>query len=82
MTNVEIIMHERLIHGIKEDLNTFLEWKRLGYRIKKGEKAVVQTKLWKKVKHKVRLEDDQEEVQSKFVLVPAYLFTRSQVQKL
>lgn len=61
MTNNEIIYSEAIAAGIYTQeqadailasghalpLHTFPEWKRLGYSVKKGEKAAVKTRLWK-----------------------------------
>ena len=80
MTNREIIEREKKLHNIEEDLYTFIEWKKIGYSVKKGEKAKVQTKLWKKVNYVKVDEDEKEHKASKFVLVNASLFTRSQVE--
>ena len=33
-------------------INTFQGWKRLGYTVKKGEKAIIKTKLWRMTNYK------------------------------
>lgn len=59
---------------------TYQEWKYSGYQVKKGSKAIIKTKLWKKVKEKKEKED--EEQTSKFILVSASLFGVDQVEKI
>ena len=86
MTNAEIILSEQVLHNISEDLHTFAKWKALGYTVKKGEKAAVQTKLWKMTKKKAKADDDKqdgedvEEQQNHYYLAKAFLFKRSQVE--
>lgn len=59
---------------------TYQEWKYKGYQVKKGSKAVIKTKLWKRVKN--RKKDDENEEESKFIMVTASLFDSSQVEKI
>lgn len=93
MTNQDIICTEAIAHNIytKEQvealistftdlgLHTYGDWKNLGYQVRKGEKARIKTKLWKKTKNK---ETGKEEKESKFYLCTAYLFTKDQVDKI
>ncbi len=37
-------------------INTFQGWKRLGYTVKKGEKAIIKTKLWRMTNYKNGIE--------------------------
>lgn len=94
MTNLEIIASEVITRELltKEQVNemlekfgmlpymTYQEWKYKGYQVKKGSKAIIKTKLWKKVKNKKKDEDNKEE--SKFIMVSASLFDSSQVEKI
>lgn len=94
MTNLEIIASEVITRELltKEQVNEMLEkfgmlpymtcqeWKYKGYQVKRGSKAVIKTKLWKKVKNKKKDEDNEEE--SKFIMVSASLFDSSQVEKI
>ena len=97
MTNLDIIIQEALANNIFTEeqiegyltegdlpLKTYLSWKNAGYQIKKGEKAVLSTKLWKVRPKKKREEDTDrnEEDQEQFILVPAHLFTLDQVVKI
>lgn len=96
MTNAEIIYGEIIANGImtEEELEnylvehmdippykTFAEWKYLGYKIKKGSKAVIKTKLWKRVSTKEE-KDNEVSIIKKFILVNASLFSLDQVEKI
>lgn len=94
MTNLEIVENEVAERGLLTEeecgkiigkygelpYKTYQEWKYSGYQVKKGSKAVIKTKLWKKVKNKKKDEDNKEE--SKFIMVSASLFDSSQVEKI
>ena len=41
--------------GIEPPLHTLQGWASRGYKIKKGEHAVAETKLWKKKKKRIKL---------------------------
>lgn len=67
-----------------ERLNTFLYWKCNGYHVKRGEKACVTTKLWKRKTRKQQENEEDEENENSdrnYILVNAYLFSSSQVEK-
>lgn len=67
-----------------EQLNTFLYWKSNGYHVKRGEKACVTTKLWKRKTRKQQENEEDEENENSdrnYILVNAYLFSSSQVEK-
>lgn len=94
MTNLEIIASEVITRELltKEQVNemlekfgmlpymTYQEWKYKWYQVKKGSKAIIKTKLWKKVRNRKKDEDNEEE--SKFIMVSASLFDSSQVEKI
>lgn len=88
MTNAQIILQEQVTRGIKETLHTYAKWKSLGYQVKRGEKAMICTGLWKMQNSKAfhRDEEDSEadgEVSfSKMHLCKAYLFGEHQVEKI
>lgn len=96
MTNSEIIQAECNVRGIEEEVNTFAYWKKIGYRVKQGEHALFETRLWKKRnKTQVAIEqDEQSESQDYdsendsrmnklgFYLVKSYLFGRHQVEPI
>lgn len=67
-----------------EQLNTFLYWKCNGYHVKRGEKACTTTKLWKRKTRKQQENEENEENENSdrnYILVNAYLFSSSQVEK-
>ena len=91
MTNLEIVVSEAIAAKIfTEDqvegylsegdlpLKTFKAWHDAGFIVRRGQKARLQTKLWQPRKHK-KDEKEDEDLKSRFVLVPAYLFTADQV---
>lgn len=94
MTNLEIVASEVITRDLLTEeqveemivkfgalpYKTYQEWKYSGYQVKKGSKAIIKTKLWKKVKEKKEKEDDEQT--SKFILVPASLFGAEQVEKI
>ena len=94
MTNSEIIQTECNVRGIEEEVNTFAYWKKIGYRVKQGEHALFETRLWKK-RNKTQVvieQDEQSENQDSendsqmnklgFYLVKSYLFGRHQVEPI
>lgn len=99
MTNLEIVEKEVVQRGLLTEeecgkiigqygelpYKTYQEWKYSGYQVKKGSKAVIKTKLWKKVKSKKKDEESEYEENKKvsnFVMVTASLFDLSQVEKI
>ena len=91
-TNQEIIFNEVLMRGITEDVHTYAKWKSLGYKVKKGEKAMFQTML-RKTKTKKNKKDDTENAENVeneegkekknnnyFFLAKSSMFGRSQVE--
>lgn len=89
MTNREIIAQELELMGEDamnvEEVLTFAEWQRKGYKVNKGEKAFIQTKLWKPMSVKVKEVDakgnEKEEKKKVFKMVNTSLFTINQVTK-
>lgn len=104
MTNSEIIISEikghelmtdeQIVEFIKEHaflpLNTYAEWKRLGYVVKRGEHATITSKLWRftdKKKKGTGLKTELDKAAEKqdngrYYLAKAFLSTSEQVQKL
>lgn len=97
MTNLEIVEKEVVERGFLTEeecgiiigkygelpYKTYQEWKYSGYQVKRGSKAVIKTKLWKKVKSKKKDEESEENKKiSNFVMVTASLFDLSQVEKI
>lgn len=92
MTNAEIIMGSMVLAELDPMttvVNTFAGWKRRGYSVKKGEKAVFKTKIWKPVKYAKKEQESEidanlsaEDSDNKhLVLVNAAFFTAEQVEK-
>ena len=86
-------MAEVLTRGITEDVHTYSMWKSLGYQVKKGEKALFQTMLWKKKTKKSKKDDTENKVENVeneegkekknndyFFLAKSSMFGRSQVE--
>jgi hypothetical protein len=82
MSNLEIITNESTLKNFPYDgsnLLTFGEWKKRGYVPRKGEKAFLSTKLWKKT---TKIDKQTGKTESFFCLVTSHLFTFDQVTKL
>ncbi|MDA1509602.1 hypothetical protein ORN01_25325 [Bacillus cereus] len=94
MTNFEIVELEAGMIGYEFDgnnLKTFAEWKKEGFSVKKGEKAIIKCGLWKPFKKKVTDQEGNKVIDEKtgkqkeetrFKLVNSSLFTREQVEKI
>lgn len=101
MTNLAIITAAAIQAGIfTEDqadaiiksgralpLHTFAEWKRMGFAVKKGEKARMQVEIWKKstkIVAKATMPDGtEEEIESgRFYKKLSHFFTFDQVEKM
>lgn len=83
MTNAQIIETECILNGITELVDTYQGWARAGKQVKKGSKALFQTRIWKPRKNskaKVTEEMTEEELKSKFIMVKASFFGLSQVE--
>lgn len=84
MTNLQIILTECELNGITELVDTYQGWARAGKQVKKGSKALFQTRIWKprknSSKEKVTEETTEEELKSKFIMVKASFFGLSQVE--
>ena len=102
MTNAEIILNAqrqlakagKLIvdeaNGI-EEIHTYNMWKKLGYQVLRGEKAICMLRIWKPIPNKGGAgrpapEKDEDEEKQKdnpwMMLKNAYFFSRSQVDSL
>lgn len=89
MTNLAIIEMEKSLAGITEECHTYIGWKRRGYKVNPGQKAVIVTRLWKRFtgrnpKGYVDETDDvvDEKNTKSFYTVKAFLFKESQVSKI
>lgn len=111
MTNTDIIIGEAikaglytkeqveafLKNGLSLPLNTFARWNKLGYKIKKGEKAKLTCLIWNRKKRKSTmneiqniLEDNDSDIseindekdEADFYKTKAYFFDNTQVEKI
>ena len=82
-TNKQIIESCRIDYNIPFDLviDTFASWSYHGYKIKKGEKALFITKIWKPCKKSVVTEDGTKTETKKLLLVNAAFFSILQVER-
>jgi hypothetical protein len=92
-TNFEMIADLAGMVGYEFDgtnLKTFMEWKKEGYSVIKGEKACMKLELWKPFTAKVKNEETGEyekdekgniKTETRFKLVPSSLFSIEQVEK-
>jgi hypothetical protein len=76
MNNIAIVETEKAIRNIQEECHTFQAWKSKGYSVKKGEKAIFSTSIWKRVLKKG------EEEESQFILKLSHFFKQSQVEPI
>lgn len=82
MCNKEIISRYIAMNELEPniELHTFAEWKRLGYKVKKGEKSKHKISIWKRTTKKVENEKGEEvETQNYFLKLSAF-FTIDQVE--
>lgn len=85
MTNMEIITGACVLNKVTDPVDTFAGWKRKGYKVKAGEKAVFKVPIWKPSKKKTvenETEDEEKKQQSRMYLVTAAFFTDKQVEKV
>lgn len=92
MTNEQIIKTAKinLIKSGKiqpdDEIHTYNHWKKLGYQVFRGEKAVIALNIWKAF-NAVKKEDDEEQpdgvgVETRMSMKKAYFFSTNQVFKL
>lgn len=88
-TNTEIIELELLAAGVfnfkynGENLNTYAKWRKLGYQVRKGEKAYMKCELWTPCKYKKEDQEEKKEKKegyTKMFLKKSALFTAAQVK--
>lgn len=88
MTNAQIITEAMILNNISDErtVDTFAGWKRHGKCVKKGEKAVFTTSIWKPSNRKKNEEaensDDENNSYRGMYLVKASFFTDLQVEDL
>lgn len=81
MNNAILILHYKAMNNIplEEEIHTFAEWKRLGFSVKKGEKAKYKIVIWNK-STKNKKEDEEQEDNSYFYTKVAAFFSMDQVK--
>ena len=82
MTNVEIIEMAKELNGITEESHTYKRWQKMGYQVRKGERAAFKASIWKYSKKKVKTEDGDEKDESRMFKQTASFFTMSQVDAM
>ena len=97
MTNAEIIMAARMelakagkleiINGEPQEIHTYNAWKRLGFQVLKGQKAVCMLRIWKPIPKKgtkpVQIEDEEDNEQKPWMMPKnAFFFSASQVDSI
>jgi hypothetical protein len=81
MTNTEIIATAMMLNGIDEESHTFARWKKMGYKVRKGEHAAFRATIWKASERKVEVDGEEQDALSMF-MKNACFFTRSQVEQM
>lgn len=79
MTNVEIIAKAKRANGITEEANTYAYWKKVGYQVRKGEKAAFKCRIWK---HSTKKRTDEEDESGVMFMKTASFFTVSQCDRI
>lgn len=93
MTNAEIILNaQRQLEkagkiSADEEIHTYNAWKKLGFHVLRGEKAICMLKIWKPVTKKGRKaepegDEERQEENPWMMLKNAYFFSRSQVDSI
>jgi uncharacterized protein (DUF1684 family) len=82
MSNIEIIQGESMLINFNwngDNLYTFAEWQSKGMKVKKGEKAIINTRLWKPV---TTTDKQTGQTETHYILVKASLFAADQVEEM
>ena len=76
----------------ENEINTWIGWKKRGYRVKAGEKHIAEFSIWIKNKKKAEEEKEQEHTEEEnekpkkkrreFIMTKAFWFTDEQVEKI
>lgn len=85
MTNGQIISNELTklnMDPLMTIVDTYPGWKRAGYQVKKGEKALFKTKIWKPLSKRNKKTNEEEVSEDTMFLVNAAFFLDSQVEKI
>ena len=79
MSNAEILRSERALRGIEEECHTYDRWKRMGYQVRRGSKALFACMIWKCV---TKTDAESGEQSSRMFMHKAWFFGRSQVDAI
>lgn len=84
MNNATLILYYKAMNNIplEEEIHTFAEWKRLGFSVKKGEKAKYKIAIWNKSVKSKKDEEASQEDDSYFYTKVAAFFSMNQVQPI
>lgn len=88
ITNNQIVMAawlELVAAGIideSEDLHTFDYWRKCGYTVKRGEKAITSLMIWKHTTKHTTNDDGSITDDSRMFMKKAYFFSTNQVEKI
>ena len=66
----------------KEDIHTFDYWRKAGYTVKRGEKAITSLMIWKHSTKTITNDDGSTEEAGRLFMKKAYFFSTSQVEKI
>lgn len=66
----------------KEDIHTFDYWRKSGYTVKRGEKAITSLMIWKHSTKTITHDDGSTEEAGRLFMKKAYFFASHQVEKI
>lgn len=82
-TNNEIIATYKMLNGITETIHTYSTWKKLGFVVRKGEKAKHRISVWKHYANTVTdKKTGEEKTRSGLFLKESCFFLESQVEPI
>jgi hypothetical protein len=74
---IELMDNSEYTFKETEQIHTFMEWKRLGYKVKKGSKAITKLQIWVPT-----VKENEDGIKTtKFWLKNSAFFSESQVEK-
>lgn len=76
MRNEQIIEMAQRAAGVTEECHTYNYWKRAGYQVQKGSKALFKARIWK---HATKHIEETDEDESRMFMKTASFFGASQV---
>ena len=92
MTNIEIIegAKEKLVAAniiaADDEIHTYARWRKMGYQVYKGEKAVIALNIWKNIANSKKEDESEEDgkpqPQGRMYMKKAYFFSSKQVFSL